>query len=160
MKKSRILGPVLLALVVISLAWHSKKKVVEDPFIGSADASGDLVLHVFSPGAKDPNVALLTTAYGVVLYHSRERGAMFVLGDRARNAVREFSYYPDFVKALGELPSDSVLTIYDRCTVPPFFDFYPLEEEMYEKLKRDCTRRRLKLGDMPKITCTCSSMFL
>jgi hypothetical protein len=83
-KMCLILGPVLLALVVISLAWYFRERPVPDPVVGSADASGNLVLHVFSPGAKDPNVASLTTAYGVVLYHSREKGALFVLGDRAR----------------------------------------------------------------------------
>lgn len=146
---------VALALLPAGLVWRSEEKQVADPVVGTADDSGDLVLHVFSPGAKNPDVASLTTNYGVVMYWSREHGARFVLGDRARKSVREFGRYEDFVAALGELPPRSVVTIYDRCTVPSFYGFYPMHEELYLKFKRDCAAKRVRVADMPKITCTC-----
>ncbi len=156
--KTLILGLVLvvLALLAAGLVWRSEEKQVADPVVGTVDESGNLVLHVFSPGSKIPDVACLTTDYGVVLYHSRERGARFVLGDRARKSVREFGSYADFVAALGELPPRSVVTIYDRCTVPRFYDFYPVNEELHFKFERDCAAKGVRIADMPKITCTCA----
>ncbi|WP_395749732.1 hypothetical protein [Prosthecobacter sp.] len=146
----------MLSLLAAGLVWSFREKQPADPVIGSADASGALVLHVFSPGMRNPNVARLTTDYGVVLYRSREKGATFVLGDRGKNSVREFGDYSDFVKALGELPSGSVITIYDRCQMPRFFDFYPVHQAMYRMFANDCAKRGLKLAEHPKITCTCS----
>ena len=158
--KQRIPGlvVVVLALLAAGLVWRSAEKQVAEPVVGSVDGAGDLVLHVFTPGERIPNVASLTTDYGVVLYRSEEHGAMFVLGDRARKSVREFGYYPDFVKALGELPPRSVVTIYDRCTVPRFYDFYPVHEEMHFKLARDCAAKKLRIASIPKITCTCGGV--
>lgn len=151
-----VLVSLALALLAAGLMWRAEEKPVADPVVGSVDGSGNLVLHVFSPGSKIPDVACLTTNYGVVMYQSRDHGAMFVLGDRAKKSVREFGSYADFVEALGELPPRSVVTIYDRCTVPRFYGFYPMHEELYFKFKRDCAAKKVRIADMPKITCTCA----
>ncbi len=154
--KKLILGPVaVLVLLAAGLTWYAEVKKVTEPVVGTADDSGNLVLHVFSQGAKNPNVAHLTTDYGVVMHRSRDRGALFVLGDRAQKSVREFGSYADFVIALGELPPRSVVTIYDRCQMPRFFDFYPVHEELYFKFERDCAAKGVRIADEPKITCTC-----
>lgn len=150
----------LLVLLMAGVAWYARigQKVPVDPVIGSADESGNLALHVFCPGEKEPCVARLTTDYGVVMYRDNQRGALFVLGDRARKTVREFGYYPDFVKALGELPPGSAVTLYDRCTVPHFYDFYPVNEEMYEKFSGDCAAQGVRIADGQKLTCTCGGV--
>lgn len=151
-----LLVTLALALLAAGLVWRPEERPVPDPVVGSVDGSGNLVLHVFSPGAKIPDVACLMTDYGVVLYQSREHGAIFVLGDRAKKSVREFGSYAEFVEALGELPPKSVVTIYDRCTVPRFYDFYPVHEELFFKFERDCTAKGVRIANMPKITCTCA----
>lgn len=147
----------LLTLLVVGVACYviEKKKLPADPAIGSADESGNMVLHVFCPGEKDPCVARLVTDYGVVICRDNQRGALFVLGDRARKTVREFGSYPDFAQALGELPPGSVVAIYDRCTVPRFYDFYPVHVELYKKFSRHCAAKEVKIADLPQITCTC-----
>lgn len=159
MKRRLISSLVLLVLLTGGVAGYviNKEKLPPDPAVGSADESGDVVLHVFCPGEKDPCVARLTTDYGVVIYRDSKRGAQFALGDRAGRTVREFGYYPDFVKALGELPRGSAVTVYDRCTVPHFYDFYPVNEEMCEKFSRDCAAKGLKIAGQ-NLTCTCAGV--
>jgi hypothetical protein len=147
------LAMILLAGGISPVLAEDEK--LSDPIIGTADTSGNLALHVFGSGARNPNIARLTTDYGIVMCHRKDGGALFVLGDRARKTVREFSNYERFVDALGELPPDSVITIYDRCLMPGFYDFYPVHFELYKKFKKDCAEKGLKIAKEPKLTCTC-----
>lgn len=152
-----------LSAVVMSLAflgmvgWAvAQEKPLSDPVIGTADAEGNLALHVFSPGAKRPDIARLTTDYGVVMCRAKDGWVLFVLGDRAKKSVREFSNYNEFLSALDELPKEATLTIYDRCLMPVFYDFYPVHAELRRKFEKACEKRSLKVAKEPKITCTCA----
>ena len=156
MNISPIRNLAVLALLIASMACYAEEQKSSDPIIGTADASGNLAIHVFSPGAKNPNVARLTTDYGIVMCHSKDGWVLFVLADKAKKTVKEFTNYTTFLAALDEVPPDSVMTIYDRCSVPQFYDFYPVHFELYKKFRRDCGERGLKIAKDPKITCTCT----
>lgn len=80
MNRRQIFGLVLLVLLTVGVVGYviKEEKLPPDPAVGSADASGNLVLHVFCPGEKVPCVARLTTDYGVVMYRDNQRGALFV----------------------------------------------------------------------------------
>jgi hypothetical protein len=144
-----------LALLAACGMCFGEEQKLSDPIIGTADASGNLALHVFSPGAKNPNVARLTTDYGVLMCRGKDGWALFVLGDKAKKTVREFSNYERFIEAQGELPPDSVITIYDRCLMPRFYEFYPVHYELFKKFRRDCGEKGLIIAKDPKLTCTC-----
>lgn len=89
------------------------------------------------------------------MFRASDGWCRFVLAAKRKNSVREFTNYNDFLGALSELPKGSTLTIYDRCLMPRFYDFYPVHEELYEKFSRDCRKRGIKIAKEPRITCTC-----
>lgn len=127
-----------------------------DPLLGTRDSSGNLIIHVYTAEGADPISVPLETDYGVMLFHTRDGWVRFLLADRRKASVREFTNYADYLAALSELPRASVLHIYDRCTVPMFYDFYPVHQELYQKFRADCRKRSLKIAADPKITCTCA----
>src|ERR1043165_5112562 len=129
---------------------------LSDPLVGTTDNSGKLIIHVYTAEGADPIPVPLETEYGVMMFHGRNGSARFLLANRQRASVREFTNYNEFLAALSEEPKASVLHIYDRCTVPQFYDFYPVHEELYEKFRTDCRKRSLKIAPSPKITCTCA----
>jgi hypothetical protein len=129
---------------------------LSDPAVGTVDATGKLVIHVFDPQSKRPARVHLSTEYGVLLFRNNN-GVRFAIAEQAGNSVREFDIYEDYLKALATLPKGSTLTVYDRCTVPLFYDFYPLHQEMYQKFTRDCRKRGLKVAKEEKIICTCGT---
>ena len=130
--------------------------VLSDPLVGTPDSSGDLIIHVYTAEGAVPIPVPLKTDYGVMMFHARDGSARFLLADRRKASVREFTNYDHFLTALSEVPGASVLHLYDRCTVPQFYDFYPVHHELYQKFRSDCRKRSLKIAPDPKITCTCA----
>lgn len=143
------------ALILFGAVGVAEEPKLSDPVIGTADASGRLALHVFSPGAANPAIARLSTDYGVVMCRRQDGWVLFALGEREKKSVREFSNYDAFLGALDEVPKGSTITIYDRCLMPTFYDFYPVHSELWKKFRKNCEQRGLKLAEEPKITCTC-----
>jgi hypothetical protein len=137
-------------VLALLLTMYAADRPLSDPAVGTVDTTGKLVIHVFYG-----NRAHLSTDYGVVMCRSADNWVLFTIADKAKNSVREFSNYDDYLAALSELPKGSTLTIYDRCLMPQFYDFYPMHHELYQKFSRDCHKRGLKLAKEPKITCTC-----
>lgn len=146
---------VLIAFLSLALLLdvHAADTPLSDPAVGTVDATGKLVVHVF-----DGNRAHLSTDYGVVMCHSADGWVRFTIADKAKNSVREFTNYDSYLTALSDLPKGGTLTIYDRCLMPKFYDFYPMHEELYQKFSRDCRKRGLRLAKEPKITCTCTAV--
>lgn len=68
-----------LALLAACGMCFGEEQKLSDPIIGTADASENLALHVFSPSPKNPNVARLTTDYGVLMCRGEDGWALFVL---------------------------------------------------------------------------------
>lgn len=135
---------------------HGGQVAPSDPLIGTTDDSGKLIIHVYTAEGADPISVPLDTDYGVMLFHTRDGTARFLLAERHKASAREFTNYADFMTALSKLPRASVLHIYNRCTVGLFSDFYPVHQELYEKFRADCRKRSLKISPNPKITCTCA----
>lgn len=144
----------LLLLGMMAGADDEAKK--SHPLVGTVDARGNLILHVFSAAKGEDRPAALVTDYGVVLCRSRD-WVLFVLADRAKQRVFEFTNYGDFEKALAALPKGSEITVYDRCLLPEFYDFYPVHKELGRKFRRACGQRGLMVADDNRITCTCTA---
>lgn len=145
--------PLLLLSMMAGAGDEAKKS---HPLVGTADARGNLILHVFSAGMGEDRPAALVSDYGVVLCRSRD-WVLFVLADRARQRVLEFTNYGDFENALASLPKGSEVTVYDRCLLPEFYDFYPVHEELGQKFRRTCARRGLKVAEDNRTICTCTA---
>lgn len=136
------------------LAWNSvtaAEPTRSHPSIGTKDGTGRLVLHVFGAST----IVHLAADYGIVMCRRANGDPLFVIGDKAKNTVREFSGYSEFLAAPDDVPADSLLTIHDRCLMPRFHDFYPVHFELYKKFRRECGERGLKLSKEDKIVCTC-----
>ena len=142
-----------LALVVLSETCVAQSPA-SDPRIGTTDPSGRLILHVFTFEGAEPILVPLTSDYGIMMFRATD-GARFTLADRRSGSVHEFTNYDHFLKALSALPTGSTLHIYDRCTVPLFMDFYPVQKELYQKFRADTRERSLKISTESKMTCTC-----
>ncbi|MBL9142891.1 MAG: hypothetical protein JNM99_04335 [Verrucomicrobiaceae bacterium] len=138
-------------LAVLARADDQKKS---DALVGTVDTSGRVILHVFDAGEGGKRPAALTSDFGIVMCRHAD-WVLFSLGDRAKKTVREFTSYDRFLEALETIPKGSTITIYDRCLMPTFYDFYPVHGELYDKFEKDCKDRGLKLAENPKITCTC-----
>jgi len=146
---------------LISIVWclltiygHADDKKKSDPLVGTYDASGQVILHVFDAGEGRKRPAALTTEFGIVMCRHAD-WVLFALGDRAKKTVQEFTNYEDFTAALRAIPKGSTITIYDRCLMPTFYDFYPVHVELYDKFKRACKKGGLKVAEDSKIICTC-----
>jgi hypothetical protein len=149
-------GILLLPLLLCLLAGAEDDVKKSHPLVGTKDARGNLILHVFGAAKGEERPAALVSDYGVVLCRSGD-WVLFVLADRARQRVHEFTSYRDFEEALAALPKGSEITIYDRCLLPEFYDFYPVHEELGEKFRRACAERGLKVAEDARITCTCTA---
>jgi hypothetical protein len=152
----RMLPRFLPLLLLCPMAEADDEAKKSHPLVGTADARGNLILHVFSAGMGEDRPAALVSDYGVVLCRSRD-WVLFVMADRARQRVLEFTTYGDFEKALASLPKGSEITVYDRCLLPEFYDFYPVHEELGQKFRRTCTQRGLKVAEDTRTTCTCTA---
>jgi hypothetical protein len=143
---------IALFLVALLLAARGAEPSQSDARVGTTDTDGRIIIHVF-----DGCPAHLSSDFGIVMCHAADGWVRFTLARKAQKSVREFSNYNNFLEALAELPKGSVLTIYDRCSVPLFYDFYPVHQELHQKFSRDCRKRGLKLAEDPRITCTCTA---
>lgn len=146
----------LIAIVwgLLTICGHAADQKKSDPLVGTVDANGRVIVHVFNAGEGRKRPAALTTGYGIVMCRHAD-WVLFALGDRAKKSVQEFTNYDDFLEALKAIPKKSTITIYDRCLMPRFYDFYPVHEELYSKFKKDCKAMGLVLAKDPRITCTC-----
>jgi hypothetical protein len=146
----------LIAIVwcLLTICGHADDQKKSDPLVGTVDANGRVIVHVFNAGEGRKRPAALATDYGIVMCRHAD-WVLFALGDRAKQSVQEFMNYDDFLEALKAIPKKSTITIYDRCLMPTFYDFYPVHEELYDKFKKDCKDRGLKVAGDSKITCTC-----
>lgn len=140
-------------MTCLSAAGIEKKP--SHPSVGTKDATGQLVLHVFGANTESPTVVHLSTEYGIMMCRRENGDCLFVIGDKAKNSVQEFSSYTNFLSALDDVTAGGVLTIYDRCTVPLFYDYYPVHSELYKKFRRECEKRGLKFAKNDEIVCTC-----
>ena len=149
----------LLAFLCFALVLNSSAadKPLSNPAIGTTDATGKLVIHVFNADSKLPQAVHLSTDFGVMMFRADDGWCRFTLAAKTTNSVREFTNYNDYLNALSELPKGSTLTIYDRCLMPLFYDFYPVHAELYQKFTRECRKRGLNIAKEPRITCTCES---
>ncbi len=138
---------VIFILSSVSLGAAEKKICVE----GSKDENGNLVIYCFDSASP----AVLTTDYGVVMYRDDKCMPKFILADRKAGSSKTFESYDEFTDVLGTLSKGSLLHVYDRCTVPHFYDFYPLHEELMEKFLKDARRVHVKVSKEPVIICTC-----
>jgi len=145
---------IAIAWCLLSICVGAKEEKKSDPLVGTVDDSGRIILHVFDAGGRAKRTAALTSEYGIVMCRSAD-WVLFALGDRAKKTVQEFTNYNEFLEALKALPKGSTVTIYDRCLIPRFYDFYPVHQELYDKFKKDCNARGLKIAKDPNITCTC-----
>lgn len=152
--KSLLVGTFAIALVFTGGAADPP---VSDCSVGTTDATGALIIHVFGADSKRPARVHLSTPYGIMMFRAAGGGARFTFADQAKKSVREFDDYDDLLSALAQLPKGSTLTIYDRCTVPLFYDFYPVHQELSDKFSRDCRKRGLKVSNENKLTCTCGT---
>lgn len=146
----------LLPLLLCMMAGAEDEAKKSHPLVGTRDARGNLILHVFGAAKGEERPAALVSDYGIVLCRSRD-WVLFVLADRAKQRVHEFTSYRDFEEALAALPKGSEITIYDRCLLPEFYDFYPVHEELGEKFRRACAERGLKVAEDARTTCTCTA---
>jgi hypothetical protein len=146
--------PALLACALL-IESRAAETPLSHPDVGTTDGSGSLVIHVFNADSKEPVSVRLKTDYGVMMFRTNDGWVRFVLANKAKNSVREFTNYNAYLAALSELPKGSTLCIYDRCLMPTFYDFYPVHEELYAKFSRECRERGLKIAREPKIVCTC-----
>ena len=145
--------PLFISMLAgLATASHANPEPPSDPLVGTADASGRIILHMFTGpnGKKIP--APLVTDYGIVMCRRANGTALFVLGDKARQSVTEYSNYELFINALTALPSGSVLTIYDRGQLPVFYDFYPVHKELYNKLERAIAKQGIRISEVRKLT--------
>lgn len=130
---------------------------LSNPAVGTADNTGNLVIHVFESESHDALPVHLSSDYGVMMFRAGDGWSRFTLASRATRSVREFTDYDAYLEALSKLPKGSTLCIYDRCLVPRFYDFYPVHTELYQKFLRDCRKRGLNVAKEPRITCTCTA---
>ena len=149
------LRPILAAILLATGVSHADEEKRSDPMVGTLNSEGIVILHVFDDGHGGKRNATLTTDYGIVMCRRPDGWVLFALGDRAKRSVQEFSNYDKYIEAIAALPKGSTLTIYDRCLMPRFYDFYPVHYELYKKFKKDCNKKGLKIAADPRITCTC-----
>jgi hypothetical protein len=145
----------LLSILLISCHAHSPKNEA-DPKVG-LDASGSLVMHVFGSGSQNARPVVLRTDYGVMMHRGIDGCGRFILATKASSMVREFTNYDEFIETMSELPKGSVIDIYDRCTVPVFYDFYPVHHELLVKFENDCHKHGLTITAQPIVTCDCAT---
>ena len=150
----RVLEQLTIAWLVLAGCARAEDPKKSDPLVGTQDAAGRVIIHVFDAGEGGKRPAALTSEFGVVMCR-HANWVLFALGDRAKKSVREFTNYDRFIEALEAIPKGSTITIYDRCLMPTFYDFYPVHGELYDKFEKDCKDRGLKLAEDSKITCTC-----
>jgi len=149
----------LLALLSFALAFTSSATdKLSNSAVGTTDATGKLIIHVFESESHDSLPVHLSTDYGVMMFRGDDGWCRFTLASKATKSVREFTNYDAYLGALTELPKGSTLCIYDRCLVPTFYDFYPVHTALYQKFLRDCRKRGLNVAKEPKITCTCAAV--
>lgn len=153
-----------MSIRIIAIVWflvaicvHADDQKKSDPLVGTLDASGQVILHVFDAGEGSKRPAALASDYGIVMCRHAD-WVLFALGDRAKKTVQEFTNYEEFMDALKAIPKGSIITIYDRCLMPTFYDFYPVHEELYNKFKKACKGMGLKVAEDSKITCTCEEV--
>jgi hypothetical protein len=125
------------------------------PLVGSTDKQGQLIMHVLDAGTAAETIVPLRSDFGIMMCRMPDSGALFVIGNKAKASIQEFTNYDDFLAALDEVPVDSVLTIHDRCLMPQFHDFYPVHFELLKKFRRECGERGLRIAKEDKIFCTC-----
>lgn len=145
----------LLAVVFITVGNTRAADKPSDSLVGTTDKEGRLIFHVYKGGTMEKFPQALTTDYGVGMYRRTNGEPLFVLGNRVAKSVKEFSNYDDFLRALAKLPKGSTVSIYQRCTVHAFYDFYPVEVELYKKFEKESRKMGLKIAEDPVITCTC-----
>ena len=143
-----------ITFLILSLFAVAKERKLSDPLVGTVDQIGRVILHVYDAGEGGKRPAPLTSDFGVVMCRF-DGWVLFALGDRARKSVQEFTNYDRFLEALDTVPKGSTITIYDRCLMPQFYDFYPVHVELYDKFAAECKERGLTLAKDPNITCTC-----
>ena len=145
---------IIFVWCLLPICGHADDQKKSDPLVGTVDAAGRVILHVFNAGEGRKRPAGLATDYGIVMCRHAD-WVLFALGDRKKKSVQEFTNYDDFLEAVEAIPKGSAITIYDRCLMPRFYDFYPVHAELYSKFKKDCKARGLTLAKDPRITCTC-----
>src|SRR4051812_11211049 len=105
--------------VFLSFALYLDTSAADTPLsnavVGTTDATGKLVIHVFNANTKSPRAVHLSTDYGVMMFRADDGWCRFVLADKPKNSVREFTNYNTYLAALSDLPKGSTLCIYDRC---------------------------------------------
>ncbi len=145
---------IVIVWCLLTICGHADDQKKSDPLVGTVYATGLVILHVFNAGEGRKRPAGLTTDYGIVMCRHAD-WVLFALGDRKKKTVQEFTNYDEFLEAIEAIPKGSTITIYDRCLMPRFYDFYPVHAELYSKFKKDCKARGLTLAKDPRITCTC-----
>lgn len=145
---------IAIACCLLTVCAGAQEEKKSDPLVGTTDDSGNVILHVFDAGEGDKRPAALSSDYGIVMCRSGD-WVLFALGDRAKKTVQEFTNYDRFLEALKALPKGATITIYDRCQVPRFYDFYPVHQELYQKFGKASKKMGLKIAEDPNITCTC-----
>ena len=148
----RTLSVVLLGMALcfgggisISLAEEGACKV------GDHDSDGNLIFycyHRYGP-------AILKTDYGFLLSRNEFGEPRFIVAQRNGDRIDIYGLWDDLLNALKKLPKKSEIKIYDRCTVPPFYSYYPLEEAMMAKVRKDFERAGVNTIKGYVEVCTC-----
>lgn len=118
---------------------------------GKQNEPGNLIIHCFY----ETIPVVLTTDYGFLIYRNQYGTPQFVLAQRGLKRIQAFESWDDLLHAIRALPKHSTIHIYDRCTVPPFYSFYPLNEELLAKVKKDFRRAGASVAKTHIMTCTC-----
>lgn len=119
--------------------------------VGDKDLKGNLIFHCFHKYAP----VALKSSYGFLLFRNEFGEPRYILARRESQSYDIFGVWEDLLLALKELPKGSQVTIYDRCTVPPFYSYAPLEKEMLEKVRKDFSASGVSVPKDHIEVCTC-----
>lgn len=138
--------PILLSGVVFGAEIESLECTA-----GQQNEQGNLIIHCFYGTIP----VLLTTDCGFLVSRNQYGTPQFVLARRDLKQVQTFESWDDLLDTVRALPKRSTIHIYDRCTVPPFYSFYPLHQEFLAKVKKDFRRAGVLVAEPHIMTCTC-----
>lgn len=148
--------PMSAFLILLLITACSKPQKAMEPAVkvGDTDSQGRLIIYVYKGTSPASIPVPLRSDYGVMMY--RKGGEPhFLLAERKSKKLLDRTDYNAFLDDLQKLPSGTEISIYDRCTVPHFYDFYPVHRELAEKFAAFCEKHHLKIDEESKITCTC-----
>lgn len=105
----RPVNSVLLVLFSFALLLGARAAdtPLSDPAVGTTDATGRLVIHVFDADTKTPHRTHLSTDYGILMFHAADGWVCFTIAHKSKNSVREFTNYDAYLDVLAELPKGS-----------------------------------------------------